>query len=412
MCINILNSQQVREMMENETFDLIILDIFLSESFFGFGEYFGAPMVGVSSLGTIHSVEVLVGNSSPLSYIADLTILRPYNSNMNFWLRCLNVAMFSLEWIHYYYRYMPVQKKIYEHHFPNASLTFEEAQKNFSLALTNDHFTLSTSRPHVPNMIEVAGLHIPVNLEPIPLHLNRTLQEADHGVVVVDLGSRISVHLMNNLLDQFRQIPQTILWHIDYTISARNVDIPSNVYFVSNLSRHSSLSYPNTHLFVCRGVYLDVVESIHYGIPILGVPNIDGSQEDYVDFIKKINNGLSLRLNQLNPETLNKVLKDLLTTDRYRREAVALSKRFRDQQNTPMEKSIYWIEYILRHNGATHMRNLGQNLKLWEYYNLDVLGCLMFVIISLICFAYIALKLGMRVLRVLKIPKTKNIKCE
>ena len=33
------------------------------------------------------------------------------------------------------------------------------------------------------------------------------------------------------------------------------------------------------------------------------------------------------------------------------------SSIMKDQLNTPKEQVIYWVEYLLRHNGASHLRS-------------------------------------------------------
>lgn len=49
-----------------------------------------------------------------------------------------------------------------------------------------------------------------------------------------------------------------------------------------------------------------------------------------------------------------------------------MSKAFRDQQNSPLETAIYWVEYVARHKGANHIKNSGVQLNFIAYHNLDV----------------------------------------
>lgn len=46
---------------------------------------------------------------------------------------------------------------------------------------------------------------------------------------------------------------------------------------------------------------------------------------------------------------------------------------------TPTETAVYWIEYVIRHNGAPHLRSAGQDLSFIAYHNLDVLTFLLAV---------------------------------
>lgn len=48
------------------------------------------------------------------------------------------------------------------------------------------------------------------------------------------------------------------------------------------------------------------------------------------------------------------------------------SRRFRDQPNHPLQTAIYWVEYVARHQGASHLQSSGRLLGFWAANNLDV----------------------------------------
>ena len=41
-----------------------------------------------------------------------------------------------------------------------------------------------------------------------------------------------------------------------------------------------------------------------------------------------------------------------------------------------MDTAIYWIEYVIRHRGAKHMRYPAADLNFFQYYSLDVMAFL------------------------------------
>lgn len=65
---------------------------------------------------------------------------------------------------------------------------------------------------------------------------------------------------------------------------------------------------------------------------------------------------------------LNKVLSD----DSYKKNVEKVANRLTDQPETPMEKAMFWIEYVLRHDGAHYMQTSAQHLSFIEYNNLDI----------------------------------------
>lgn len=63
-------------------------------------------------------------------------------------------------------------------------------------------------------------------------------------------------------------------------------------------------------------------------------------------------------------------------SSRYYRTAQTKSKIMRDQPIQPMEKAIFWIEYVLRHGPCSHLRTAALKLSWHEYFLLDVLSIL------------------------------------
>lgn len=50
-----------------------------------------------------------------------------------------------------------------------------------------------------------------------------------------------------------------------------------------------------------------------------------------------------------------------------------LSKIYKDQPEDPMTRAVYWVEYVMRHKGAPHMRSAGRFLNVFQYHSVDVI---------------------------------------
>ena len=44
----------------------------------------------------------------------------------------------------------------------------------------------------------------------------------------------------------------------------------------------------------------------------------------------------------------------------------------RDQKESPLERAVYWIEYVIRHRGASHLRTATRKLSLYQRCLVDV----------------------------------------
>ena len=79
-------------------------------------------------------------------------------------------------------------------------------------------------------------------------------------------------------------------------------------------------------------------------------------------------------------------LKSYVNDCRYTEKAKALSAAFSDQLQTPVERAVFWLEYVIRHRGARHMRSAARDLNYFQYYCVDVIAVLgsILIVISLV----------------------------
>jgi glucuronosyltransferase len=52
--------------------------------------------------------------------------------------------------------------------FPSTIPSIEELERNISLVIYNNHFSLNGANPMVPGVIEAGGMHIKQTSEPLP----------------------------------------------------------------------------------------------------------------------------------------------------------------------------------------------------------------------------------------------------
>lgn len=57
-----------------------------------------------------------------------------------------------------------------------------------------------------------------------------------------------------------------------------------------------------------------------------------------------------------------------------------------------MDTALYWINYVLRHKGAPHLRSAAQDLKWYQLYLLDVIGFLAVTSLTLILVSFYIIK--------------------
>jgi glucuronosyltransferase len=85
-----------------------------------------------------------------------------------------------------------------------------------------------------------------------------------------------------------------------------------------------------------------------------------------------------------------------------------LSAVLNDQPQTPLERAVYWTEYVIRHKGAPHLKSAAADLPWYQYLLLDVMlvlatGALLVALIS-----YLALSTLYKILTSTAAAKEKS----
>jgi len=77
---------------------------------------------------------------------------------------------------------------------------------------------------------------------------------------------------------------------------------------------------------------------------------------------------------------------------RYKENAIKLCKIFHDQPIKPLDKAVYWIEYVIRHNGAHHLKTAGNKLNWFQFLSIDVILVLIITIFLFFIFSFYVIK--------------------
>lgn len=375
---NLLGDEAVQALLQSgETFDLVILETVQTEAIFGLAQHFDALTIGISSFGTDQHIDELMGNVSPLSF--NPLLLSSRTEHMNFEDRLWNVVESTVGWLHKRLVHLPSQEALYQQYFPQASKTLEQVLDSFSLMLLGQHFTLSYPRPYLPNMIEVGGLHLQQQREPKPLprDLATFVAEAKHGVIYFSMGSNIKskdlpLATRQVLLQAFGGLKQRVLWKFE---QEQLEDQPANVLISKWFPQLDVLAHSNVKLFITHGGLLSTIESIYFGKPVLGLP-VFYDQHLNVQRATQAGYGLGLNLWNITATELQSRIEELLTNDQYTKAAQLKSKLYRDQKDTPLERAIWWTEYVLRHKGAPHLRSASRDLSFLQLHGIDTWGLL------------------------------------
>ncbi|EDV26496.1 uncharacterized protein TRIADDRAFT_23179 [Trichoplax adhaerens] len=327
----------------------------------------------VISPGSFNLHRGLLGNPSPLSYIPQLGSGLP--SAMNFKHRLLN-CLFYVIWssTHSIY-FRSTVDKVNRHYKINPSMSAEETEYTPSLLLIPADFILEFPRPVLPN-VKVIGPITTQRAKPLPNDLE-TFLTGNTKVIYVSFGSIIesfSQEKMDILVNAFNQLPYKILWRNKFNIK----NLGKHVKVLPWLPQNDILGHSNVVAFLSHCGHNGMYEAAFHGVPILGMP-IQFDQFGNLQLILRADIGLGLNFNNLTSNDIINGIQNLLTNERYRKNAEYVSAILQSNPRTSREIAADWIEYVIANKGAEYLRIQAYNQSFVEYYLLDVL--LVFVIV-------------------------------
>ena len=308
---------------------------------------------------------------------------------MSFWERVANTAIKGVQNLAKSLLYQPQLEKILNDAFPeykDSRPSLIEMQNNVGLVLTYGHpLIMDGLRPTSPNYVTMGMMKC--DLPPaLPQDLQKFMDEAEHGVILVSFGSVVQASEMTDglrlkLSSVFKELKQKILWKWE---TEEMKDKPSNVKLSKWLPQESILAHPNLRLFVTHGGQSSSQEALCHKKPTVVIP-IFGDQPSNGLEAERRGYGINIPFPQLTSEKISNAINTILTEPSYTQRAIEHGTLVVDQMVKPLDKGVWWIEYALKYPGLPHMRSPVHDLNFFQYFLLDVIAFLVAIVIIMVC---------------------------
>merc|ERR1719318_246247 len=186
-------------------------------------------------------------------------------------------------------------------------------------------------------------------------------------------------------LSAFSKLKQRVIWKWDEEMP----EASSNVFVSSWLPQQSLLAHKNVKLFITHGGAGSFQEAVCHETPMVGIP-MDGDQQMNINQVVLKNLGLRLEWKSLTEEVLLGSIREVLGNAAYSSAVSKAKELVLDQPLHPLEHTLWWLEYLLRHPGNKDMRSPALDLYWFQYFLLDVILVILATVLTALALVYLA----------------------
>ncbi|CAO2639485.1 UDP-glucuronosyltransferase 2A1 [Lemmus lemmus] len=379
VCDGVLNNPTLMSRLQNRGFDVLIADpVTICGDLVALK--LGIPFVYTLRYSPAFTIERHCGKiPAPISYVP--AALSELTDRMSFRERVKNSISYLLQdyifqsywgrWDSYYSRVL------------GRPTTLCETMGKAEIWLMRTYWDFEFPRPYLPNFEFVGGLHCKPARR-LPKEMEEFVQSSgEHGIVVFSLGS-----IVKNLTEEkatliasaLAQIPQKVLWRYKGKIPAT---LGSNTRLFDWIPQNDLLGHPKTRAFITHGGANGIYEAIYHGIPMVGVPMFV-DQPDNIAHMKAKGAAVEVNMNTMSSADFLNAVRTVINDPSYKENAMRLSRIHHDQPVKPLDRAVFWIEFVMCHKGAKHLRVAAQDLSWFQYHSLDVIAFLLACVASAI----------------------------
>ncbi|KZS08936.1 putative UDP-glucuronosyltransferase 2B20 [Daphnia magna] len=148
--------------------------------------------------------------------------------------------------------------------------------------------------------------------------------------------------------------------------------IPPNVKLLPWLPQQDLLGHPKIKLFINHGGLNSKQEAVYHSVPFIALPVF---ADQPINAQKARDDGYAILLDwdNLSEDILFDSIQLMLFDPRFASRMKQVSTLMHDQRDKPLDRAVYWIEYVIRHKGASHLRSSSRKLSLYQRGFLDVM---------------------------------------
>ncbi|CAB3233305.1 unnamed protein product [Arctia plantaginis] len=391
-----LENSNVQQLIQdpNQKFDVVIGEWMFSELYSVFAAIFECPLIWFSTIEPHYIILNMVDGPTNPAYTNDYQSkhVHPLSFIERGYELWKQISVLINKTYKFYYKEEEVYQRLIAPILKKRGRPvppYEVLRYNASLVLGNTHVALGDAFAMPQNYKHIGGYHIDKITAPLPENLENLLSNAKHGVIYFSMGSNIKskdmpIELKRGILKVFGNMKQTIIWKFEEVLS----DVPENVHILRWAPQQSILAHVNTVLFITHGGLLSLTEAVHFAIPVIVIP-VFADQFANALRVERKGYGKKLELSYTMYEDLKIAIKEILCNSKYSKKAKEISLAYHDRPMNPKEELNFWVNHVIRTQGAQHLRSPALELPLYKRLFLDLIAAILVSILilkTIICY--------------------------
>ncbi|XP_071750223.1 LOW QUALITY PROTEIN: UDP-glucosyltransferase 2-like [Lepeophtheirus salmonis] len=316
------------------------------------------------------------------------SIFSPYQTDMNFIQRTGNVFLSYLTRCLFEWGFIAYTESLLDDTLPEPKDIYRpkiiDLMKNTSLTFHFGHpLLLDGNKAIAQNTIYLGMMNCQEpdfnkNMDP---DIKKFIDEAEYGVVYVSFGTFLQSSLMSEeyrqiFIKAFSKLKQRVIWKWETEVME---DTPTNLLLKKWLPQKEILAHPNLKLFVSHAGQSSFQETLCFQKPALFIPVQGDQRQNAYEGVKK-GMGLVIPYQELREDNFLSSMESLLQNSNYTQNAQHWGALVMDQINRPLDRAVWWMEYVIRHKPCHHFVQPFHKLNFIQRNLIDVYGFLTLIL--------------------------------
>ncbi|KAK9878090.1 hypothetical protein WA026_020732 [Henosepilachna vigintioctopunctata] len=300
----------------------------------------------------------------------------------------------------YHWVVLPREDRSVKKYFGEDMPYLGDIERNISILLLNRNPVFHRVMPLVPAVIELGSVRAHQKPQPLNEELKAFLDKSVNGVVYFSFGSNtlsedMSDYTRNEFIAAFSDLPYNVVWKWEADVLPGK---PDNVFIQKWVPQVSLLGHKNVKVFITQGGLQSMEETISQHVPIIGIPS-HSDQTTNVDTAVTLGFGIEIDYDYITAETVKSAIHEIMNNGSYAKNIARIDKLMKDRPIDGLTRAVWWIEYVIRHKGAKHLRSPSMDIPWYQYLLLDVIAIVGLVLLLLITIIYVLIKMSIRLIK-------------